>query len=75
VVQYIRHDSNLICVHLVVTGYGLDDRGDAVRVPVGPRTFTHPYRPSSLLFNGYGGLCPGLEADHLPQASFEVKKT
>jgi hypothetical protein len=29
----------------IVTGYGLDDRGVGVRVPVGARIFTSPYCP------------------------------
>jgi hypothetical protein len=59
-------------------GYGLDDRGIGVRVPVGPRIFTPPYRPDrlwgppSLLYNGYRALFPGVkrqerEADHSPR--------
>jgi hypothetical protein len=48
----------------IATGYGLDDRGVGVRVPVGPRTFSsacHPDRlwdPPSPLSNGYRGLFP-----------------
>jgi hypothetical protein len=45
------------------TGYGLDDRGVAVRVPVGSRIFSSPRRPDRfwgppnlLLSNGYRGL-------------------
>jgi hypothetical protein len=30
------------------TGYGLEDRGVRVRVPVGSRTFISPYRPDRL---------------------------
>jgi hypothetical protein len=43
----------------VATGYGLDDRGDGVRVPVGSRILFSPRRPDrlwgppSLLSNGY----------------------
>jgi hypothetical protein len=45
----------------IATGYGLDDRGIGVRVPVGAIFFSprHPdrfWRPPSLLFNGYRGL-------------------
>jgi hypothetical protein len=32
----------------IATGYGLDDRGGGVRVPVGSRIFTSPYRPDRL---------------------------
>jgi hypothetical protein len=48
----------------IATGYGLDDRGAGVRVPVGSRIFSSPPRlvrlwgPSSLLPNGYLGLFP-----------------
>jgi hypothetical protein len=47
-----------------VTGYGLDDRGVRVRVPVGSRIFSsprHPDRlwgPRRLLSNGYRRLFP-----------------
>jgi hypothetical protein len=42
----------------IVIGYGLDDRGVGVQIPVGSRIFTspcHPYKilsPPSLLSNG-----------------------
>jgi hypothetical protein len=45
----------------VATGYGLDDRGVGVRVPVGARIFTSPCRPdrlwvsANLLSSGYRG--------------------
>jgi hypothetical protein len=48
----------------IATGYGLDDRGVGVRVPVGARIFSSPRRPdglwgpSNLLSNGYWGLFP-----------------
>jgi hypothetical protein len=33
----------------IATGYGLDERGGAgVRVPVGSKIFTSPYRPDRL---------------------------
>jgi hypothetical protein len=47
----------------IATGYGLDDRGVGVRVPVGLRIFS-PRRPDrlwgppSLLSKGYRGLIP-----------------
>jgi hypothetical protein len=46
----------------IVTGYGLDDQGVGVQVPVGARIFYSPRRsdllwgPPSLLSNGYRGL-------------------
>jgi hypothetical protein len=47
------------------TGYGLDDRGVGVRVPVGTRIFSSTRRPDwfwgspNLLSNGYLGILPG----------------
>jgi hypothetical protein len=69
----------------IATGYGLDDRGVRVRVPVGSRIFSSPRRPDRLWVNptsypmGTGGSFPGVkrpgrEADHSPPASAEVKK-
>jgi hypothetical protein len=63
----------------ITTGYGLDDQGVRVQVPVGARIFTSPCRPDrlwgppSLLSNGYRKR-PGREADHSPLTSAEVKK-
>jgi hypothetical protein len=44
----------------IATGYGLDDRGVGVRVPVVPRIFTTPYSPDRLSGppNGYRGPFP-----------------
>jgi hypothetical protein len=48
----------------ITTGYGLDDRGVGVRVPVGSRIFSYPCRPDrlwpppNLLSNGYRRLFP-----------------
>jgi hypothetical protein len=45
----------------IATCYGLDNRGVGVRVPVGSRIFSSPYRPDrlwgplNLLSNGYRG--------------------
>jgi hypothetical protein len=49
-------------------GYGLDDRGVGVRVPLGSRIFSSPRRPDrlwdppSLLSNGYGDSILGGKA-------------
>jgi hypothetical protein len=51
----------------VATGYGLDDRGIRVRVPVGSRIFS-----SGALSPGV--KWPGREADHSPPTSAEVKR-
>jgi hypothetical protein len=69
----------------IATGYGLDDQGVGVRVPVGSRIF---FSKSSRLALGStqppiqwvpGALSPGVkrpgrEADHSPPTSAEVKK-
>jgi hypothetical protein len=71
----------------IAIGYGLDDRGVGVRVPVGSRTFTCPHRPDRLLGStqppiqrGTGTISlrvkrPGLKAEHSLPTSAEVKKT
>jgi hypothetical protein len=70
----------------IATGYGLDDRGVGVRVPVRSRTFTSSssarlWGPPNILSNGYRGpFSPGIkwharEAGHSPPTSAEVKKT
>jgi hypothetical protein len=52
----------------IATGYGLYDRGIAVPVPVGSKTFNSPYRadwlcgPHSLLYSGYQGLFRRLQS-------------
>jgi hypothetical protein len=63
------------------TGYGLDDRGAGVRVPVESKVFFSPRRPNRFWgpLNGYRGFFPrgksaGAEVDHSPPDSAEVKK-
>jgi hypothetical protein len=73
-----------LCVVGIATGYGLDDRGVGVRVPVVSRIFSFPRRRDRLwgrlnLQCVPGALSPGVklqgrEADHSPPASAEVKK-
>jgi hypothetical protein len=70
----------------IATGYGLDDRGFGVRVPVGSRMFSSPRRPDrpwsppNILSNRYrGALSPWVkrqvcEAGHSPPTSAEAKK-
>jgi hypothetical protein len=64
VLVYIVVNSSRDSAVGIETGYGLDDRGVAVRVPVGSRIFTslcRPYRlwgPPNLLYSGYRGLLP-----------------
>jgi hypothetical protein len=68
----------------IATGYGLDDRGVGVRVPVGSRIFSKSSRPTLGSMQPPiqwvpRALSPGLkrperEADHSTPASAEVKK-
>jgi hypothetical protein len=70
----------------IATGYGLDDQGVGVWVPVSSRIFSSPRRPDrlwgppSLLSNGYKGAVspvlkrPERETDHSPPTSAEVRK-
>jgi hypothetical protein len=71
----------------IATGYGLDDRGVGVWIPIGSRIFFSPqgldrlWGPPSLLTVEYRGPLspgvkrPGREADHSRPTSAEVKKT
>jgi hypothetical protein len=71
----------------IVTGYGLDDQGVGVRVPVESSIFCSPRRPEPVLgptqppiqwipgVLSPGVKWPGREADHSPPTSAEVKKT
>jgi hypothetical protein len=62
---YISH--NRVTAVGIATGYGLDDNGVGIWVPVEVRIFTSPrpdwlWGPASLLFNGYGGPFPAGKA-------------
>jgi hypothetical protein len=70
----------------IATGYGLNDRGIGVQVPVGSRIFSSPRRPHrlwdppNLLSKGRRVLFflrverPERKAEHFPPISAEVKK-
>jgi hypothetical protein len=63
----------------IATGYGLNDRGVRVQVPIGARMLSSPYLP--VLYWGPpiqwipGVKRPEREADHSPPTNAEVKKT
>jgi hypothetical protein len=67
----------------IATGYGLDDRGVGVRVPVGSRIFFSPRRPDRLcgpsslvskwVIQSPGVKRPGRKADHSPSTTAEVQ--
>jgi hypothetical protein len=61
--MYINEIGSWDSVVGIATGYGLDDLGVGVGVPVGSRIFTFPFRPDRLwgppnLSNGYRSLFP-----------------
>jgi hypothetical protein len=68
----------------IAIGYGLDDRGVGIRVPVGSRVFSKSSRPALgptklPIQEVSGALSPGVkrqgrEADLSPPASAEIKK-
>jgi hypothetical protein len=82
---YLSHLRGSDSVVGIATGYGLNDRGVGVRVPVMSKMFLSPrapdrfWGPPSLLSKGYRELFPpglnrpGREADHSPPASTEIK--
>jgi hypothetical protein len=54
----------------------LDDQGVGLRVPVGARIFIlHVVQTGSGTHSVSYPMCNGLEADHSPPTSAEVKKT
>jgi hypothetical protein len=80
---YLRGKSRDSAVS-IATGYGLDDRGVGVRVPVRSRIFTSPRRPDRPTQPPFRWVPevlsptikqPGREADRSSPTSAEVKKT
>jgi hypothetical protein len=63
-VGFLTPTSVVYSVVGIVTGYGQDNQGVTVRVPVESRIFSSPWPsdrfwcPPNLLSNGYGGLFP-----------------
>jgi hypothetical protein len=68
----------------IATGYGLDDEGDEVRVPIGSKNVSKSSRPALGSTQPPtqwvpGALSPGVkrpehEAEHSPPTSAKVKK-
>jgi hypothetical protein len=62
----------------IAAGYGLDDRGVGVRVPLGSRIFSSPRSPDRLQWLpgalSLGEKQQGREADHSLPTSAEVMK-
>jgi hypothetical protein len=63
----------------IATGYGLENRGIGVWIPVGSRIFSSPCRPDWLWgppnpMDTVGVKRPGSEADNSTLTSAEVKK-
>jgi hypothetical protein len=80
-ITYFRSRDSVFCI---ATGYGLDDRGVGVRVPVGSIIFSASSRPAlgptqPLIERVPGAIFPGVkrqecEADHSTPTSAKVKK-
>jgi hypothetical protein len=81
---FINAANNYLC-SFIRTGYGLDDWGVGVRVPVGSTFFSFPSHPAGFGVHpnsylvGTGAFSPEvkrseLEVGHSPPASAEVKK-
>jgi hypothetical protein len=92
VIQILRRTTSVILKDLILeresrdravgitTGYGLNDQGNEVRVPVGGRIFTSPCHSDWPPIQWVPGALfpwvkrPRREADHSPPTSAEVNK-